>query len=268
MITFNRLGRNGNLGNSMFQLAMLIGVSEKLNYEVKIPHHATYFDANYNCNNVSVFDGFDIDVPVITNEENYKITRGYNEAHFHFDPKVFEVLDGTDFLGYFQSERYFAHARERVLKTFSFKTKHVVDANAMFSRLGIDPSDTVSIHVRRGDYTVKQDYHPLQDSAYFQSAYEKAKAKNILVFSDDIDWCKKNIAGKNIEYSESGNAFTDMYAMSKCKNNIIVNSTFGWWGAWLNTNPEKLVVAPSKWFGPAYNHVVTKDIIPQTWTII
>lgn len=265
MITFSRLGRYGNLGNSMFQFAATIGIATKLNYTVKFPRNPTYFDTNYNCNNISLFDGFDIDIPEIVTEEYRLLTNHYTEPHFHFDSKAFDVPDYTDLAGYFQSEKYFEHAKETIKKTFLFKQEIIEKSNNLFKELNISPEETTSLHIRRGDYVVKQVYHPLQDNSYFEAAYKKAKLKNLLVFSDDIPWCEQNITGSNIFYSKLKNSFADMRAMSLCSNNIIVNSTFGWWGAWLNNNPAKVVVAPNTWFGPAYKDINANDIIPQTW---
>ncbi len=265
MITFSRLGRYGNLGNSMFQLAATIGIAAKLNFEVKLPRNPTYFDTNYNCNNISIFDGFDVNIPVLTVEEYRNIKNFYTEPHFHYDNKAFEISDNTDLTGYFQSEKYFLPVKSLIKKTFTFKKEIIEKSNNLFKEYNIEPSQTVSLHIRRGDYVVKQEYHPLQDSSYYQTAFKKAKLKNVLVFSDDVTWCQKNIQGSNIYYTNTGNSFADMRAMSLCKNNIIVNSTFGWWGAWLNEDPDKVVIAPTKWFGPAYSNIITNDILPEQW---
>lgn len=265
MITFTRLGRYGNLGNSMFQLASTVGVAAKLNYEVKLPRHPTYFDTNYNCNNISLFDGFDTGLPELLTEDYKLIKNYYTEPQFHFHSSIFNIADNTDLTGYFQSEKYFLHAKGLIKKVFTFKKEIVELSDNLFKTLNILPEETTSLHIRRGDYVVKQAYHPLQDNSYFEAAHKKAKLKNLLVFSDDVAWCETNIVGNNIFYSKLGNSFADMRAMSLCRNNIIVNSTFGWWGAWLNNHPEKVVIAPSKWFGPAYKDVVADDIIPETW---
>ncbi|NDB84348.1 MAG: alpha-1,2-fucosyltransferase [Alphaproteobacteria bacterium] len=266
MITFSRLGRQGNLGNSMFQLAATIGVAVKNGYEVKMPRHPTYFDTNYNSNNVSVFDGFDIDnIPVLTDADYQQIKQTYTEPHFHYDSNIFNIKDNTDLSGYFQSEKYFIHARKEIKDTLKYKSTYVAESDSIFKQFNINPEETTSIHIRRGDYVQKQAFHPLQDNSYFEYAFKKAKLKYILVFSDDIAWCEQNIVGKNIFYSKLSSCFSDLRAMSLCKNNIIVNSTFGWWGGWLNSHPDKVVVAPKKWFGVANSHLITEDIIPQAW---
>jgi len=129
--------------------------------------------------------------------------------------------------------------------------------------------DTVSIHVRRGDYTNLQHIHPLQSIEYYENAYNiiDDKSINVLVFSDDIEWCKNNIKFENITYIEGETNIVDMYIMSLCTHNIIANSSFSWWGAWLNNNKNKKVIAPINWFGSQSN-LYTGDIIPKKWIII
>ena len=265
MITFSRLGRYGNLGNSMFQLAATVGIAAKKGYEVKVPKHPTYFDTNYNCNNVSVFDGFDINVSILSDKDFLQIKHAYNETLFHYNENIFNIEDNTDICGYFQSEKYFAHAEKDIKELFNFKTVHIEEADNLFKQYNILPEETTSIHVRRGDYVQKQASHCLMDNSYYEQAFKLTKLKNILIFSDDIPWCKQNIVGKNIYYSDTGSCFTDLRAMSLCRNNIIANSTFGWWGAWLNKYTDKIIVGPNKWFGPANSHIVTDDILPSTW---
>ena len=144
----------------------------------------------------------------------------------------------------------------------------IKQGDKIFQTLHILPEETTSIHIRRGDYLNKTKFHPVQPVEYFKTAISELKSKNYLFFSDDIEWCKK-VYGKNpgVYFSEGNNPFVDMYAMSKCNDNIIVNSSFSWWAAWLNRNNNKRVIAPKNWFGPSgiqkgYN---SKDIIPENW---
>ena len=265
MITFSKLGRHGNLGNSMFQLAATVGAAIKKGYEVKLPRHETYFDIHYNCNNVSIFDGFDVDIPVLAPEDLKKIKYIHEEPHFHYSSSIDNIQDNTDLTGYYQSERYFKHASKQIRNLFKFKQQHVDSSNNLFSYLEIDPHETTSLHIRRGDFVAKQQYHPLQSPQYFFEATISARLKNVLIFSDDIQWCKDNIKSKNVYYSNLTSCFSDMKAMSMCRYNIIVNSTFGWWGAWLNEHPDKIVIAPKLWFGPGNAHLDASDVIPSDW---
>lgn len=268
MITYSRLGINGNTGNSMFQYAAVISLAKTKGYEVKIPLRPSYFDVNYNCMNRSIAEGFIIKTPVITLEElSHMRLNSYTEKWFHFDNNVLELPDNTDLIGYFQSEKYFNHNREFILDNLQFKPEIKEKAIQLFNELNVDPGSCTSMHLRRGDYVHKQGYHPLMPPEYYIESSKIIKTKNYLVFSDDIDWCKQAFNGNsNVKFSTLTNPFEDMYAMSLCANNIIANSTFSWWAAWLNLNPNKIVIGPKKWFGPAYDGVLDpKDVMPENW---
>lgn len=268
MITFSKLGRYGNIGNSMFQLAATLGIALKNNYDIKIPKSQTYFEPNNNCYNISLHDGFNINIPILTPEDQSNINNYYTEPHFNYDPNAFNIADNTDILGYFQTEKYFLHIKNEIKNTFKFKQDINDKAYQLFKQLNINPEETTSLHVRRGDYTYKQTHHCLQDLSYFEAAIKRASLKNILVFSDDIEWCRLNFLNTNTYFSTTNNAFVDLLAMSLCRNVITTNSTFSWWGAWLNNYDEKLIISPSRWFGPALANLNTTDIIPTNWVII
>ena len=126
--------------------------------------------------------------------------------------------------------------------------------------------NTVSLHIRRGDYVNLSDHHLLLDISYYKNAVNMFKnIEKVVVFSDDIEWCKENLDIKNTEFIENETDIVDLYLMSQCTHNIIANSSFSWWGAWLNKNDNKKVIAPKKWFGPKRNDLNDKDIIPETW---
>jgi hypothetical protein len=103
---------------------------------------------------------------------------------------------------------------------------------------------------------------------YYRNAIaEFSDDTRFLVFSDDIQWCKENFKGDNFHFIEGEKDYVDLYLMSLCNNNIIANSSFSWWGAWLNNTPNKKVIAPKQWFGKA-KQLNTKDLIPETWIIL
>jgi len=266
MITSEKLGRFGNLGNSLFQYCTLIGVGQKTGFEVKIPHNPTYYEERYNNYNYCILDGFNIDTPFITNE---KYTSTFNHTGFKFNKDIFSISDNTNLHGYFQSEKYFNFYREHILDKLNFKDNIAELGDLLFNKLDIIPEETTSIHVRRGDFLKHSNHHPQQSAQYFKKAVNLIMSKNYLFFSDDIPWCKQVYSSnKNIYFSENQNPFVDLYAMSKCMNNITVNSSFSWWGAWLNTNINKQVIAPSNWFGPAYDNQPPTDIVPESWILI
>jgi hypothetical protein len=127
--------------------------------------------------------------------------------------------------------------------------------------------DTCSIHVRRGDYLGLQNHHPIQPIEYYQKAINIiGEEKHFLIFSDDIKWCEENFSFlKNKTFVSENLDYEDLYLMSMCNNNILANSTFSWWGAWMNQNENKQVIIPSKWFGISNLHLNTNDLFCDKW---
>jgi len=272
MITNHLIGYSGRLGNQMFQYATLFAVGNKLNYSIGLPANNLNIklDGTLDTSNnkwipykLDLFDCFDITCKLLNDEECTKIDKIYKEPHFQFDPKIFNISDNTNIDGYFQSDKYFSDIRLEILKEFKFKTEIENDVDNILRNV-ID-KEIVSIHVRRGDYINNPTLELLSIEYFIESiSYFNDKDYNFLIFSDDIDWCKDIFSGEeNIYFSEKNSQFVDLCLMSRCQHNIISNSTFSWWGAWLNTNPTKKIIAPSKWFkNPNTN---TKDLIPENW---
>ena len=127
---------------------------------------------------------------------------------------------------------------------------------------------SISLHVRRTDYVTSNGFHPVQTVEYYNKAIETIGSYDqILVFSDDINWCKENLNYDNVLFVENQDNLEDMWLMSLCDHNIIANSSFSWWGAWLNQNKDKIVIAPKNWFGSQSN-LNDLDIIPNNWVKI
>jgi hypothetical protein len=166
--------------------------------------------------------------------------------------------------GFFQSEKYFNDYSEFILDLFS----PTPEIERYIDRAYGDIFDnSVSIHVRRGDYLNYPDIHPVCEMDYYKSALANfSDCKRFIVFSDDIAWCKDNFS-EDFHFIEGERDFIDLYMMAKCTNNIIANSTFSWWGAWLNRNENKKVIAPKIWFGKD-KKLNTKDLIPKEWRLI
>ena len=126
--------------------------------------------------------------------------------------------------------------------------------------------NTCSIHVRRGDY-IGNGLHEVCHLEYYLEAVEEMKSRTeidkFIVFSDDIAWCKENFIGENFLFIENNSNIEDLYLQTQCTNNIICNSSFSWWGAWLNANPNKVVIAPECWYGDLSKD--TKDLLPEKW---
>jgi len=193
----------------------------------------------------------------------------YNESGFHFN-KIPEVKGNLFITGYYQSEKYFSNYKEEIRKLFSYPDEYVTEIKQKYERLLVN--NTCALHVRRGDYVAVSDYHPTQDLDYYVKAIETIESLGLenmkfLVFSDDIEWCKSAFSSldKDFVYIENNPDYEDLLLMSLCDHNIIGNSTFSWWGAWLNSNTEKTVVSPMKWFGPGLSFHDTRDIYCENW---
>lgn len=183
--------------------------------------------------------------------------KGLKESHYYekkasaFEKEIFD-FDDAYLDGYWQNERYFADIRDTLLKELHFNVSK--DAVALLKE--IQSCNAVSIHVRRGDYL--KDSRRCEDICaleYYRRAMnfveEKVMVDQYYIFSDDIEWCKEQFKNDSryvfIDPRSEKEASTDMKLMSSCKHNIIANSSFSWWAAWLNENPQKIVVAPSIW---------------------
>lgn len=249
----------GQLGNQLFQIAATIGYAKKHNLEYCIPNQTLNNTwASYRFDGVKYCDEIYKGTNVVTATTYREPSHSYTEIPLI--PANHIVLEG-----YFQSEKYFSHCKEDVLNAFSWEYP------------GIENS--VSIHVRRGDYLLYPTKHPTVTIDYLNQSiryFTKLGYNRFMVFSDDMPWCKENINDRNefwfceFEYSSLNTPLEDFFLMARCEHNIISNSTFSWWGAWLNKNPNKIVVSPSKenWFGIDNKHLSTEDLIPDNWVQI
>ena len=175
--------------------------------------------------------------------------------------------------GYFQNEKYFKSVSDLVVKDFTFPDFDESENIQIAAK--IKNTNSVSIHVRRGDYCGNPLFEGLVTTEYYKNAInfilKHVENPVFYVFSDDINWCEQNLNFQNehyfINWNKGSNSFRDMQLMSLCKHNIIPNSSFSWWGAWLNQNKEKIVVAPSKWVNDN-SRLDFSDIIPSSWVRI
>ena len=202
----------------------------------------------------NTFTNTDINVSLI--EPVYQIFDDFNYRELSNPVGCNYYLDG-----YWQSEKFFKESEHLIREDFR-PSKEIVEK---ISNTPFLDTNTISLHVRRGDYITSNGYHPVQSIEYYQKAIEKiGKYDYIFVFSDDIQWCKDNLKFNNMIFMDGFTDVEDLYLMSMCKHNIIANSSFSWWGAWLNSNPNKIVIAPNKWFGDRAN-LNESDIIPINW---
>ncbi len=282
MIGYNRLGSNGRLGNQMFQYAALRGIAANRGYDWVIPPPGDHYEANY-----GLFDCFKMSS---VTESNFGFVPHKFETiatkGFHFDEEFFNNCpDNHNLNDYFQTEKYFKNVESTIRSDFEFIDDYLNPCQEFMSEF---TDDVIFLHVRRTDYTKLQNYHPVCTEKYYLSALEEFDSNiPVLVFSDDIDWCKDQsiFSSDRFLFSESQDTYrhmhkdadgiyrkslipyTDLCLMSLCSHAIIANSSFSWWGAWLINNPNKKVIAPSPWFGVEASHNDTKDLIPQSWVI-
>ncbi len=154
--------------------------------------------------------------------------------------------------GYWQSEKYFCDYRERILEAFGYENEQW--------------KGIVSLHVRRGDYLTLTKKHPSVSVEWMVRAMALFPGSHFMFFSDDMPWCKQTFQHrKDVSFSDKHNEEKDLVAMSHCEHHICSASTFSWWGAWLNRNPDKRVVFPNNWFVPGYKGLQVQDIIPERW---
>jgi hypothetical protein len=170
--------------------------------------------------------------------------------------------------GCWQSERYFKDIEDVIRREFTVKIKP--DANNERTTALINSVNAVSLHIRRDDYVTNQ-RHGTCALAYYQQAVEiisrKVSSPYFFVFCDDILWAKENLKLKYptvfISHNDAAKDFEDLRLMTQCSHHITANSTFSWWGAWLNKKYDKIVIAPGKWFND--EGINTKDLIPEGW---
>lgn len=172
--------------------------------------------------------------------------------NFYFSERNFSADQNYYLEGYWQSEKYFLDIKDEIVESFVWPEIE-----------NLDFKNSCSLHVRRGDYLKTQHVHPIQSIDYYNKALDIIQPKgNIFIFSDDIKWCKNNLNYKNSIFMENNSNIYDLHAMSLCSDNIIANSSFSWWGAWLNTNKNKKIVCPKNWFADSTND---SDIKPSSW---
>jgi len=248
----------GGLGNYLFQIAVAYSYSKqtgkKMLFDVNDIYtvHKPY---NHYLNNIfkkiefNVINDFHITLP---------------EKTFNFN-KIPVIEGNVKLNGYFQSEKYFIDVREDILNLFEIDENTDVYLFDKYSKLL--SGNTCSIHVRRGDYLKLPNFHPTQELSYYIESYKIiGEDINYLIFSDDIEWCYENFNFiKNKTFIFGNTDYQDLYLMSMCDDNIIANSTFSWWGAWLNKNTTKRVISPKKWFGCANNEVKINDLYCEGW---
>jgi hypothetical protein len=198
---------------------------------------------------------------------NLKNTYRVEENELRFDASF---LDNNNnyYAGYWQNEEYFQTIANQIKHDFKFPEIEEIKNQTVMQQ--INQAEGVALHVRRGDYLKDPLLGNICDLNYYEQAIltinSKIKNAQFFVFSDDMGWCQQNLKLENVTYidwNKGNSSYIDMQLMSNCKHNIIANSSFSWWGAWLNNNTSKMVIAPKKWV----NNLAADDtdICPKNW---
>jgi len=290
----------GGLGNQMFQYAAAKSIA--LKNETNLFLDTSFLEDNYKKDNfthrdyeLSVYQIKDsiidkIKLQLFLNKvkifENFKFNR-FNQIIFNYKIPVHKIIrensltqkidifssisNNTLLEGYWQSEEYFKSHRDIIKDLFKFNNS-IINNNL---QTDIINNNSISVHIRRGDYAnneVINSVHGLCTIEYYTQAFELISSKIInpffYIFSDDMNWTKKSLNFMNEKYNITYidqniiNPSEDMNLMSICKHNIIANSSFSWWGAWLNENSEKIVISPSVW---TKNNSSNPNLIPDSW---
>ena len=200
----------------------------------------------------------------------------YLEPHYHYDRNFFQAKDDVYLNGYWMSWKYFKKYDEVIRNAFSIKRELVSHLDDFVQ--AIRQVNSVSLHIRRTDYTDPEvvQLKGITPVQYYLDAVQYIQQKRddivIYAFSDDISWAKENLkpGGLKIHFVDhmvSNSAIEDFYLMTQCGDNIITNSTFSWWAAYLNGNENKIVVCPKKWYSKS-SHYNYKDVYPTSWVTI
>ncbi len=261
----------GELGNQMFQIAAALNISYETGAIAVFPDLVENKLYNIPLNFKTIFQ----DLDTSKGRGGYVV---YKEPTFHYTP-IQTGRKNLRLFGYFNSEKYFVKHKDKILKAFEPSTQIKTFLKKNYLDIIKHPK-TVSIHLRTFHKDLEQNpsvnkYHPFVGWYYLKKAMLHFDDSHLfLVFSDDIPYVKKEMAskgitGKNIRFIEGNTHYHDFYLMSFCKHNIISNSTFSWWAAYLNKNSKKTVIAPKRWLGELYDGVKDpKDVIPKGWIVI
>lgn len=261
VVTYPALGRNGRLGNQLFQVAATLGVARRNGCDALFPAWRY----------APVFAG-----PLAQSAGVLPAGQKYVEPSFAY--RDIDLRVSTELVGYFQSEKYFAHCAAEIRSIFAPNEKFAAQLDTCWSAFA--GRRTASVHVRRTDYVNHDYFANLAATDYYERAIAGCAADTVfLFFSDDIAWCREHFRDPRFVFMDGLGEVADLFLMMRCQTHIIANSSFSWWGAWLDPNPAKQVIAPRSWFaGPIADPAIpfragpphsgfqdTSDLVPSSW---
>ena len=282
-LAFNNIGSLGRLGNQMFEYAALRGIAARHGYEWCIPPPDRKGIENY-----SLHECFKLSPD--RREGIMEPCQYAQEPYFHFCQELFDTCpDNVSLHGFFQSWRYFDNVKDEIRKDYTFHEGILEPCKEMMEEL--EGQEPIMLHVRRGDsnltdprgfkwsYTQCGSMHPVQPIEYYEKALRAfPEDQPVIVFSDSPEWVKEQeffkpnrfmISVPEDKYADgSYTPYSDLCLMSLCSHAIIANSSMSWWGAWLQTNPDKMIFAPKMWFGSDYKDKDTKDLYCPKWILL
>lgn len=257
----------GRIGNNLFQIATGASLAFRHNTSFIACITDTWCNEPDNCYLDEYLKQFKTNLL-----RNIEFFKGTPEDAIIFDQvhRVEQIpyFDKICLHGLWQSENYFKKEADYIRELLSIdeetrsfiknRYKHVFE------------NDVISIVVRRGDYCKQPQFHPTCSIKYYRNAINYfGRDKRYLIISDDIEWCKTKFVGNNYFFSDHDSPVVDFYLQTYCKHNIISNSSFAWWGAWLNQNPGKTVIAPkNNWCGYFYKEFYRPDLLPEEWILL
>ena len=285
----------GGLGNQLFQFAAAYSLARHNNTELKSDlytytkhplrkyelHHFNIQLPEASRQEVHQFTGDNFVARYFNKKSNYfYCPKVFAQPHYHFYEDFFSLPVPIYLSGYWQSEKYFAGIADQVRRMVTASVK--LDARNEDLISTIRSCDSVSVHIRRSDYNQGSFFQPMPMDYYRKALKfigEKIGSPRYFIFSDDIEWSRKQLSDLKdatfVDHNKGGDSFKDLLVMSACRNQIIANSTFSWWAAWLNDFRDKAVIAPQTWFHnpwvskkePVYPVRLynTKDLVPTSW---
>ncbi len=274
----------GGLGNQLFQYAVARAMCLRLNAQMLLDDNALKNDPKRRCE-LGAFR-FPSTLPVVSRPDGGRtglLARWFDrveilrEKHFEFDPEIVMLRPGTSLhlIGYWQTEKYFQAVADQIRADLQLASP--LDKKNQIMLDEISAVTAVSLHFRRGDYITEKHtaaYHGTPSEGYYRRAVammqERAPDVHLFVFSDEPQWVKDhfkpNAPMKVVDINSPESPAADLRLMSACKHHILANSSFSWWGAWLNPLVDRMVIAPNRWFQEAKSNTV--DLLPDKWLAI
>ncbi len=271
----------GGLGNQMFQYATgkSLALKNKTNFKLDLSDYVDNEERSYRLKFFNVEESLATEKEIISYKKIWnKITDRFKPWHkktvitynsYGYEPDLLKAGGNSYLDGYWQNEKYFSNYTDLIKKDFSLKSNLSENAKMLLDK--INNCDSVSLHIRRGDYLTNKKFNQIYknlDINYYVSAIKRVSISNskpiFFIFTDDGEWAKNlSLPCTTILVSDYKlEDYEELYLMSQCKHNIIANSTFSWWAAWLNENKNKIVVGPKNWFNFSDND---SDIMPKEW---